>query len=101
MSESTSDFRVEHPEASTALGLGIAGLLGGVLLVLPLLVSPIAWRLGRRAVREIDASGGALEGRGKARAGAVLGATGSVLLGALAAVALVFVALGVIGLALA
>jgi hypothetical protein len=101
MSGPGHDFRVEHPQASTALGLGIAGLLGGVLLVLPLAASPLAWRLGRRAVREIDASDGRLAGRGKARAGAVLGAVGSVVLGALAAVALVFAAIGVIGLSLA
>lgn len=95
-----SDFEVEHPDASTALGLGIAGLLGGMLLVLPLLVSPIAWRLGRRTVREIDASGGTLVGRRKARVGASLGAIGSIVLLALCAVALVFVAISLIGLAL-
>ncbi len=65
MSGPGHDFRVEHPQASTALGLGIAGLLGGVLLVLPLAASPLAWRLGRRAVREIDASDGRPRGTGE------------------------------------
>ena len=93
-----SDFRIEHPQASTALGLGIAGLLGGVILILPLVVSPVAWRLGRRAVREIDATEGVLSGRDKARIGALLGLVGTVLLGALLSVVAVFLAVTAIGL---
>jgi hypothetical protein len=45
-----------------------------------LLGSPVAWWLGARAKREIDASGGRLGGRGMAQAGLVLGIVGTVLL---------------------
>lgn len=64
----------DHPQATTALVLGILGLvLCGVL-------APFAWVIGGRAVREIDASGGAIGGRSQANAGRVLGIVGSVLL---------------------
>lgn len=64
----------DHPQATTALVLGILGLvLCGVL-------APFAWVVGGRAVREIDASGGALGGRSQANAGRILGIVGSVLL---------------------
>jgi hypothetical protein len=61
--------------------LGIIGLVGlfvcGVLVVL----SPIAWYYGNRALEEIDMSGGTLGGRGNAKAGQILGIIGTVLLG--------------------
>lgn len=64
----------DHPRATTALVLGILGIvLCGVL-------APFAWVVGGRAVREIDASGGALGGRSQANAGRILGIVGSVLL---------------------
>ncbi|MGH3443923.1 MAG: DUF4190 domain-containing protein [Nocardioidaceae bacterium] len=68
-------YRPDHPKATTALVVGIVGLVvcGGV-------ISPWAWIEGRRAVREIDASGGAYGGRGQAQAGLVLGIVGTVLL---------------------
>lgn len=64
----------EHPRATTALVLGILGL------VLCQVLSPFAWAVGGRAVREIDASGGALGGRGSANAGRILGIVGTALL---------------------
>jgi hypothetical protein len=67
-------FRGEHPRATTALVLGILGL------VLCQVLSPFAWLVGGRAVREIDASRGALGGRGSANAGRILGIIGTVLL---------------------
>ena len=68
-------YAPEHPNATTALVLGIVGMVvcGGLL-------SPFAWVIGRKAVREIDASHGALGGRGSAQAGYVLGVIGSVML---------------------
>ncbi len=61
--------------------LGLIGLIGvavcgGITLVL----SPFAWVIGGRAVREIDASGGQLGGRDKASAGRITGIIGTVLL---------------------
>lgn len=63
----------DHPQATTALILGILGL------VLCQLLSPFAWWIGQRTVSEIDASGGRLGGRSAANAGRVCGIVGSVL----------------------
>jgi uncharacterized membrane-anchored protein len=63
-----------------ACGYGV-GLLG----------SPVAWWLGARAKREIDASHGQLGGRGMAQAGVILGIVGTVFL----ALVIVAVAVGV------
>lgn len=89
-----------HPDASTALALGVAGLLGGFLLCLPFFLSPFAWITGRRVMREIDASGGRYRGREQARVGYVCGVVGSVLLAALSTVLIGFVLVVVLGLAL-
>ena len=87
-----------HPSATTALVLGLIGLVGialcgGITLVL----SPFAWRMGARAVREIDANPGMYAGRDQANAGRIMGLIGTVLLGLavlafVAAVALLMVA---------
>ena len=65
----------DHPQATTVLILGILGLLvcGAI--------APFAWVMGNRVVGEIDASNGAMGGRGNAQAGRVCGIVGSVLLG--------------------
>ncbi len=78
----------DHPQAVTALVLGILGLVlcGG-------LTSPFAWWLGRKAMREIDASGGAMGGRGQAQAGFILGIIGTALL----AVGVLIVVVAVLG----
>ena len=70
-----------HPSATTSMVLGIIGLAGillcgGVTLVL----SPFAWGIGSKAVREIDANPTAYSGRGSAQAGKVMGIIGTVLL---------------------
>jgi hypothetical protein len=61
--------------------LGIVGLVGialcgGITLVL----SPFAWAIGHKAVREIDADPGRYGGRDKANAGKIMGIIGTVLL---------------------
>ena len=86
----------EHPSATTAMVLGIVGLVGillcgGVTLVL----SPFAWAIGHKSLREIDAEPGRYGGRDKANAGKILGIIGTVLLilgviAAIAVIALVF-----------
>jgi|SRR3954452_6842319 hypothetical protein len=64
----------EHPKATLALWLGILSL------VLCSLLGPIAWWVGARAVKEIDASGGRLRGRGRAQAGKICGVFATVLM---------------------
>ena len=63
-----------HPKATTAMVLGIIGLLSCQVL------SPFAWAIGRKAVAEIDASGGRLDGRSQAQTGYVLGVIGTIVL---------------------
>lgn len=70
-----------HPQATTAMVLGIVGIAGGMVCGLPLVVAPFAWVMGKRAMNEIDASSGTFGGRGQAQAGFVLGIIGTVLLG--------------------
>jgi hypothetical protein len=65
----------DHPRATTALVLGILGV------VLCQVLGPFAWRIGKQTVDEIDAAQGRLGGRGPAQAGYVLGIVGTVLLG--------------------
>ena len=48
------------------------------------MVAPFALVIGRGAVKEIDASGGSLGGRGMAQAGYILGIIGTVILALLA-----------------
>ena len=63
----------DQPQAVTAMVLGILGLVCcGV-------ASPFALWLGRKSMKEIDASGGWLGGRGQAQAGFILGIIGTVL----------------------
>lgn len=64
----------DHPKATTALVLGILAL------VLCQILGPFAWVMGRKAVKEIDASGGALGGRGQATAGWICGLVATIIL---------------------
>jgi Domain of unknown function (DUF4190) len=65
----------DHPRATTALVLGILSL------VCLQILGPFAWNIGKKAMNEIDASGGRMGGRGQAQAGYVLGIISTVLLG--------------------
>jgi Domain of unknown function (DUF4190) len=64
----------DHPQATLAMILGIVGV------VLCGICAPFAWVIGKRAMNEIDASGGTWGGRGQAQAGFILGIIGSVFL---------------------
>jgi hypothetical protein len=87
----------KHPSATTAMVLGIIGLVGilscgGVTLVL----SPFAWAIGSRAVKEIDAAPpGTVGGRDEANSGRIMGIIGTVLL-ILAALAVVILIVGLV-----
>lgn len=76
----------KQSQATTALVLGILGLLCCGFL------APVAWIMGQKSVREIDASGGALGGRGEAKAGQVLGIIGTVII----VLALIWVVISVV-----
>ena len=70
-----------NPSANTSLVLGIVGLVGILLCGgLTLVLSPVAWVVGAKAVREIDATPGRYGGRDKAQGGKVLGIIGSIFL---------------------
>ncbi|MEU6828483.1 DUF4190 domain-containing protein [Nocardia beijingensis] len=65
---------VEHPNATAVLFLGAASVLCcGVL-------GPVAWALGRRALDQIEESGGAYGGRTQVMVGYILGVVGTVLM---------------------
>jgi hypothetical protein len=81
----------DHPKATSSLVLGILGI------VVCGIVAPFAWVVGKRTVREIDASNGQLGGRGSAQAGYVLGVIGTVLLGLGLALLLLVVVVAVAG----
>ena len=59
--------------------LGIIGLTGFMCYV-TFLVAPVAWVIGAKAVKEIDANPGAYSGRSEANAGKIMGIVGTVLL---------------------
>ncbi|MEU8897729.1 DUF4190 domain-containing protein [Nocardia sp. NPDC048505] len=65
---------VEHPHATTVLFLGAASIFCcGAL-------GPVAWALGKRALDQIEASGGAFGGRAQVVVGYTLGIVGTVLM---------------------
>ncbi|SUA74038.1 Uncharacterised protein [Nocardia otitidiscaviarum] len=64
----------DHPQATTIMVLGILGL------VFCQLLGPVAWIMGSKARREIDASGGTLGGRSSVTAGYVCGIVATCLM---------------------
>lgn len=73
--------RPEHPQANTALIVGIVGLAGGLTFCgVPLLASPFAWVIGQRAKNDIDREPERWGGRDHANTGMILGIVGTVLL---------------------
>lgn len=80
-----------HPQATTALVLGAVGLGSVVALCgLLLFISPVAWVMGSKALKEIDSSNGTLGGRNEALWGQITGIVGTVLL-VLAIIAIVVI----------
>ncbi|MFC6154073.1 hypothetical protein [Nocardioides yefusunii] len=89
----------EHQAARPALVVGIAALVGSVIVGLGLLFAPFAWAMGSTAVREIDASHGALTGRRAANAGRILGIVGTAFMGIALLAVLGLAALGTLATA--
>ena len=70
-----------HSQATLAMVLGLIGVVGAFFACgLTLVVSPFAWAIGQKAVREIRNSGGRLGGESQARTGMIMGIVGTVLL---------------------
>ena len=91
-------FAPAHPQSTLAMVLGLVGLVGAVFACgLTLVVSPFAWAIGRRSLREIEASQGRLGGESSARTGMILGIVGTVLLVIAILVLIAFVVLLVAG----
>ncbi|WP_040745075.1 DUF4190 domain-containing protein [Nocardia transvalensis] len=65
---------VEHPQATTVL------LLGALSVFCCGALGPVAWVLGRRALEQIDQSGGAFGGRTQVLVGYILGIVGTVFM---------------------
>lgn len=80
----------DHPQATTAMVLGIIAVVGGFTCGLPILASPFAWVIGYRSRRAIQREPQRYGGESKATAGMVMGIIGTVLL------ALVIIAIVVI-----
>lgn len=76
----------DHPQATIILVLGILSL------VVCQLIGPVAWVMGKRALAEVDRSGGAIGGRGQIQAGYICGIIASVLI----ALALVIVVIALV-----
>ncbi|NEW39715.1 DUF4190 domain-containing protein [Nocardia cyriacigeorgica] len=55
-------------------------ILGILSLVMCGILGPFAWTMGKKALAEIDASGGMIGGRGNVKAGYICGMISSILL---------------------
>ncbi|MEU1985077.1 DUF4190 domain-containing protein [Nocardia sp. NPDC019395] len=80
----------DHPQATTILVLGIVSLFCA-------LCGPFAWVMGKKALNEIDASGGAVGGRSNVMVGYVLGIITSVLMILYVIALIFFIVIAVVG----
>jgi len=86
----------DHPSATTAMVLGIVGLVGLLFCGgITLLLSPAAWIVGAKAVRDIDSTPGRYGGRDKAQSGKIMGIIGTVILGLIVLAIVAFIVLAV------
>lgn len=70
-----------HPRATTAMVLGIVGVAGFFILLVPVIISPLAWYFGAVAQREAEREPTRYRHAGEARTGLILGIIGTALLG--------------------
>ena len=70
-----------HPRATTAMVLGIVGVAGFFILLVPVIISPLAWYFGAVAEREAEREPTRYRHAGEARTGLILGIIGTALLG--------------------
>ena len=81
----------DHPQTGTILVLGILGL------VFCQFCAPFAWVMGKKALNEIDSSGGTIGGRSQINAGYICGIIGSIILIAYVLFFAVFLTIGIAG----
>jgi hypothetical protein len=86
-----------HPRATTAMVLGIVGVAGFFVLLVPVVVSPLAWYFGVLAEREAEREPARYRPAGEARTGLILGMIGTAILGVVLLLLFVACALIVIG----
>lgn len=67
-------FSAEHPQGTTILVLGILSL------VVCGILGPVAWVMGNKAIKEIDAAGGTATNRSQVNAGRICGIISTVLM---------------------
>jgi len=72
--------QVQHPEANTALIMGIVALAGTFVCGILCVIGPFAWAKGAKVRREIDAEPHRWRGRGEATAGYVMGIITTILM---------------------
>lgn len=84
----------DHPQATTALVVGLISLIGAFTCLVPILAAPFAWAIGHSARKAIRREPQRYGGESKATAGMVMGIIGTILLllGILAIVVFVVVA---------
>lgn len=70
----------KEPQATTAMWLGIVGLVGWFCFPILGFLSPVAWIIGHKSLKAIRLSNGTLSGDSEARTGMVTGIIGSVIL---------------------
>jgi hypothetical protein len=78
----------KHPQATTAMILGILGL------VLCGVIGPFAWVMGSKAVKEIDANPNAYSGRGEANAGKIMGIISTAIMAFLVGCVIILLVIG-------
>ena len=71
----------QHPMAKRSMTLGLIGLCGFFVLIVPVLLSPCAWYYGAVARREMDRAPTQWSNRSEATTGLVCGIIGTALLG--------------------
>ncbi len=69
----------DHPQATTVLILGIVSIVLSLSCGIGAIVGPFAWVMGRRALTEIDNSGGAIGGRSTTNVGYILGIVATIV----------------------
>lgn len=68
-----------HPDANSAMVLGIVGLCLSVMCGgIGVFIAPFGWAKGKRVMAEIDANPAAYGGRGNAQAGFITGLIGTI-----------------------
>lgn len=71
---------LQHPMAKRSMILGLIGVCGFFVLIVPVLLSPFAWYYGAVARRDMDRSPTQWSNRGEATTGLVCGVIGTALL---------------------